>query len=143
MNKGQRISRTFKRMIKLAKKIKADDQKTNELVADAETKLGKDKDKKGMKRVITETKGLIRLVKNYKDGTYREISGKSIIKILAGLLYFVSPVDAIPDFLLGFGLIDDAVVIGFIVDNLRKEIDKYLQWEKMQNITESDSISKR
>lgn len=133
MKKGTRIYRTFTRMIKLARKIIGDDRKTAELITHADTKLGKNRNQTGIKRVATEVKGLIRLLKSYKNGTYRDVSGKSIVKIVVGLLYFVSPVDAIPDFIFGFGFIDDAFVIGFIVDNLRKEIDKFLQWEEMSN----------
>ena len=133
MKKGTRIYRTFTRMIKLARKIVGDDRKTAELITHADTKLGKNRNQTGIKRVATEVKGLIRLLKSYKNGTYRDVSGKSIVKIVAGLLYFVSPVDAIPDFIFGFGFIDDAFVIGFVVDNLRKEIDKFLQWEEMSN----------
>lgn len=136
MKKGTIIYRTFTRMIKLAGKIKDDDRKTTELITRADVKLGKNRNQTGINRVVTEAKGLIRLLKNYKNGTYRDVSGKSIIKIIAGLLYFVSPVDAIPDFIFGFGFIDDAFVIGFVVDNLRKEIDKYLQWEEMSNTRE-------
>lgn len=136
MKKGTIIYRTFTRMIKLAGKIKDDDRKTAELITRADVKLGKNRNQTGINRVVTEAKGLIRLLKNYKNGTYRDVSGKSIIKIIAGLLYFVSPVDAIPDFIFGFGFIDDAFVIGFVVDNLRKEIDKYLQWEEMSNTRE-------
>ncbi|HEX7066244.1 MAG TPA: YkvA family protein [Bacillales bacterium] len=136
MSRTQRINRTFKSMLKIARKMKDDDRETNKLVTDAERKLDKHKNDKGIKRIMAETKGLIRLVKNYANGTYREISGKSIVKILAGLLYFVSPIDAVPDFILGLGLIDDAVVIGFIVDNLRKEVDRYLEWEERHSPVE-------
>ena len=36
------------------------------------------------------------------------------VSIASALLYFILPIDAIPDFILGFGLMDDIGVILFI-----------------------------
>src|SRR4051794_30884156 len=43
---------------------------------------------------------LFALAKDYFNGTYKNISTKSIIAIVAALLYFLSPIDLIPDFIL-------------------------------------------
>ena len=40
-------------------------------------------------------------------GEYRAISSRALLTIVAGLLYFVSPLDAIPDWLPGIGLLDE------------------------------------
>lgn len=42
--------------------------------------------------------------------------------LLAALAYFVLPVDAIPDFILGFGFTDDAAVIGAAITAIRGHI---------------------
>jgi uncharacterized membrane protein YkvA (DUF1232 family) len=48
-----------------------------------------------------------------------------------GLLYLVSPLDLLPDFLPG-GFADDAAVIGFVVKKLRSELVAFEAWEKSQ-----------
>lgn len=39
---------------------------------------------------------------------------KRVLPILASLLYVVSPIDVVPDFIPGLGWLDDLVVIGFL-----------------------------
>jgi uncharacterized membrane protein YkvA (DUF1232 family) len=71
---------------------------------------------------------LIRLAKAYADGRYREISLNGIVGTIAALIYFVSPLDFVPDFLL-FGLVDDVAILLWVYNNYRKEIDNFLEWE--------------
>nr|WP_276516669.1 DUF1232 domain-containing protein [Fictibacillus nanhaiensis] len=53
-----------------------------------------------------------------------------MVLIVAGLLYFVSPIDAVPDFLIGAGLLDDATVLAFLFKTLSSEISSFQSWEK-------------
>jgi uncharacterized membrane protein YkvA (DUF1232 family) len=71
---------------------------------------------------------LIRLLKAYADGRYRDISMNGLVGTIAALIYFVSPLDFIPDFLL-FGLVDDVAILLWVYNNYRKEIEAFLDWE--------------
>lgn len=84
---------------------------------------------------------MVRLSKSYVKGDYRAISAKTIASILAALLYFIMPIDAIPDFILSAGLIDDAVLIGWTVQNLKEELNAFLRWES-SNSTQQQMLSK-
>ncbi|MBM7692795.1 uncharacterized membrane protein YkvA (DUF1232 family) [Peribacillus deserti] len=75
---------------------------------------------------------LFQMVQAWVKGDYKEIPKKSILTILAVLLYFVVPTDTIPDFILGFGLIDDAAVIGFAVKQIVNDLDEFKVWKKSQ-----------
>lgn len=46
-------------------------------------------------------------------------------KIIACLLYFIMPADAIPDFMLGVGFIDDALVVGLTLRTLASLVERY------------------
>jgi len=46
------------------------------------------------------------------------------------LLYFVSPIDFVPDFLPG-GLIDDAFVLSLIIRQIKTDLYKYKEWKEM------------
>lgn len=71
---------------------------------------------------------LVALIKDYAKGDYHEIDLKTIIFILATLIYVVSPVDLIPDAIPGAGLIDDLGVVTFCLEKVNSEIKKYKKW---------------
>lgn len=66
-------------------------------------------------------------------GEYRAISPKALVTIVAGLLYFVSPLDAIPDWLLGVGLLDDIAVLGWVLKTVSDELDAFRAWRERQS----------
>lgn len=79
--------------------------------------------------VFNDLKLLLSLVKDYISGAYREIPYGSIIAALAGILYFLSPIDFIPDFIPGIGLIDDVFVIGLVLKKIHNDLQKYEEWK--------------
>ena len=74
---------------------------------------------------------LLRLMRAYGEGRYRQVSGKNLVLAGLGIIYLVSPLDVIPDFLPG-GFFDDAAVIGFIVKKIRTELVAFEIWERSQ-----------
>lgn len=74
---------------------------------------------------------LLRLLRAYGEGRYRQVSGKNVALAGLGLLYLVSPLDALPDFLPG-GFFDDAALIGFILKKIRTELVAFEAWERAQ-----------
>lgn len=71
-----------------------------------------------------------RFVKAYATGHYRDVSWKAMITIVAAVIYFVSPIDLIPDFIPITGLTDDMGILMGVFASLDKEIEKFLLWEK-------------
>ena len=78
------------------------------------------------------------VVKEYFQGNYREIPVKTIILITAALIYFVSPVDAIPDFLIGIGYVDDISVIAYVFRALNEDIESFKNWKEGKEGLESE-----
>jgi uncharacterized membrane protein YkvA (DUF1232 family) len=72
---------------------------------------------------------LLRMLQASGEGRYRQVSGKNLALAALGILYLVSPLDLIPDFLPG-GFSDDAAVITFIVRRLRTELAAFEAWER-------------
>ena len=66
-------------------------------------------------------------------GEYRAISPKALVTIVAGLLYFVSPIDAIPDWLLGVGFLDDIAVLGWVLKTVADELARFKAWRDSQS----------
>ena len=71
-----------------------------------------------------------RLVSSYAKGHYREIPVKTLLKILAALIYFLNPIDLIPDALIGVGFVDDLAVLTWVFTSAKEEVDKFIEWEK-------------
>ncbi|BBP75410.1 DUF1232 domain-containing protein [Pseudomonas gingeri NCPPB 3146 = LMG 5327] len=68
----------------------------------------------------------------YWRGEYREISYKSMIIVVAGLMYFLSPIDAIPDFIPVFGMLDDIAVLAWVMNTLDQELNAFRAWRERQ-----------
>lgn len=66
-------------------------------------------------------------------GEYRAISSQALLSVVAALLYFLSPVDAIPDGLLGLGFIDDIAVLGWLMRAWSDELDAFRSWRATQS----------
>lgn len=70
----------------------------------------------------------ISLVKSYINKEYTEIPLGTIIAIVSALLYFLSPIDLIPDFIPGLGHMDDVAVIGACLLLVDSDIKDYMEW---------------
>lgn len=79
-------------------------------------------------------KVMSRMVRAFISGRYREVPWKSIVVLVAGLLYFVTPIDMIPDFIPALGLLDDAAMVAFIFRILNEDIEAFLAWETKQKL---------
>ena len=80
-------------------------------------------------RLFQDLRLLIPLIKDYWKGTYRDLSVKSIVIFVVALVYIISPIDLIPDYLIGLGQIDDAVILGVSLYFLEKDLRKYKEWK--------------
>jgi uncharacterized membrane protein YkvA (DUF1232 family) len=73
---------------------------------------------------------LVRMVRAYAKGEYRAIPGKTLLRMVAVLVYFVSPIDFIPDVLPVLGLTDDIALILWLVSSISGDIDQFTEWER-------------
>ena len=80
-------------------------------------------------RLFQDLKLLIPLIKDYWKGNYRDVSAKSITIFAVALAYIISPLDLIPDYIIGLGQIDDAVILGLSLYFLEKDLRKYKEWK--------------
>lgn len=107
-----------------------DPQKASELVDRALHKA--DRNKGRLARIWGELQALFRLVWAWAAGRYRQVPTRTIVLALGAVIYFLTPVDLIPDFVLGGGYLDDAAVVGFVVSSIREDIDQFMAWEQSE-----------
>jgi uncharacterized membrane protein YkvA (DUF1232 family) len=69
------------------------------------------------------------VAKDWISGRYRQIPVATITTVIAGIVYFLSPADLIPDFIPFAGFLDDASVIGLIFAQINADLIKYKVWK--------------
>lgn len=115
------------KFLSAAADIIKDPKKVLNLVSDVEGKINTDYFKKQFKTFWNDLKTLLSLLKDAAKGSYKAKSKKSLILMVLALLYFLSPLDLIPDLLVG-GFIDDAALIAWVITKVKDEIDHYESW---------------
>lgn len=73
-------------------------------------------------RLIKKTRVLYTML---RDTSY-SMSWQSKGAVIVALLYFINPLDIVPDFIPVIGYIDDAFIVSVVVNALAKEIDSYI-----------------
>ena len=81
-------------------------------------------------RLWTDLPLLFRLLKAWKDSSYRGLSVRTLAVLVAALIYVLSPVDLMPDFIPGIGLIDDAAVLAFLLHSMAQDLAAFRAWEQ-------------
>lgn len=114
-----------------AKKVKENDlQKLLNKRSSIENKL-RSNETIGM--YIDKVKTMFSLIRDYRNGTYTEIPWKSIAAIAGALLYVLTPLDLIPDFIPVVGLLDDAGVIAACLKLVSGDLDDYAAWKETKS----------
>jgi uncharacterized membrane protein YkvA (DUF1232 family) len=131
---AQDLRPTYRRAYEAALRVAKDLLgKRFRLVKLARNAYGKTLDEEdAMSAVKRDLLALARLVRAWAQRDYRQVSRKTILAIVGGVIYFVSPIDAIPDFIPVAGLADDVAVIAAVVRAVRGDLDRFRAWEKEQ-----------
>lgn len=79
---------------------------------------------------IEDLKTLIRMAKAWSSRRYRKVSTQTIVYTIAAIIYFVTPTDFMPDFLLGLGFLDDIAVIRWVIGQIKDDLEGFKAWEE-------------
>lgn len=63
-------------------------------------------------------------------GEYRAVGRQALLSVVAALLYFLAPLDMVPDWLPGAGLLDDLAVLAWVMRTWAAELDAYRAWRE-------------
>lgn len=120
--KGAEMNGRFHRK---TENILRDEAKLNRLVRKAGKKIGL---LTGVFRLAVRIPVLCRMTVDYVKGRYREVPRNTVLLGAFAVVYFVSPVDLIPDPAPG-GYLDDAVVAERVLNAISDDIDRYKEWK--------------
>lgn len=73
-----------------------------------------------------------RIIKAYAKGQYKSIPWKTLLIIVAAVIYFLNPLDLVPDLIPIAGLADDFAVLLWVYNAVSGEVEKFLSWEQSQ-----------
>jgi len=107
------------------------EQKVVELVQNVGKKLAKLADNPKVKLLTQPVQIFVRMIKAHFRGEHK-ISFGTLGLIVLALVYFLSPIDLIPDFLGFFGFADDLSIVLAVYAKVKDEIDSFLDWERTQ-----------
>ncbi len=102
-------------------------------VEDNKEKLFQNAGSGALAKFFDDIKILYYMATDYISGKYCEIPFTSIAAIIGTLVYVISPVDLIPDYIPVLGLVDDAFCVKLCLSALGTDLEKYKKWKKKNN----------
>lgn len=120
-------SEIYKKARNKAEEYAQNPEKLRDLIGKASLKANRTQGP--LDAVWTPLMACLRLIKSYANGSYRTIPWPSLVMIVTLVIYFVIPIDLIPECLLGPGLIDDATLLSLTFKILSSDIDEFIAWE--------------
>ena len=127
------MQRLFDSLYKKAEKTITSGTAISELIDDVFLKIGEASE--SFYKIQDTVLAMARMLRSWINGDYKNISAKSIIAVVAALIYFVNPFDLIPDFIPVIGQIDDILILGYLIKIVNKEIERFMTWEENQSGT--------
>lgn len=76
---------------------------------------------------------MCQMAKAWACGEYKGVPVKTIGMIILTLLYVFSPIDIIPDFIPGLGLVDDAGMVALCIAAARSDINDFRIWARSRH----------
>lgn len=132
----EKIEGAFAGYMEKAKAVLNDDEKIDAFLIKLENKL------KEVPVVGTQLADIIilaELVKAYVKKEYREISTGSIVIALATLIYFVTPIDLIPDMIPIMGFADDIAILVLAMNFIHDDLQQFKAWQQQGEIEEAEA----
>jgi len=129
-------SAIFKKFLASAESYIKQPTRLKKLLLDAFNKAREKKEIGTLAHEAWETlQSLFRLIKLSVAGEYTGVPSTTVAAAVAVLIYFLSPIDLIPDFIPVVGLLDDMALVAWFSTSIKHELDKFHEWEATKAAT--------
>ncbi len=99
-------------------------QEDAEKVMDNQSKIEQIMQNETLNKYIDDVKLYFKMLADIFTGKYKQIPVGTIAAIVGTLLYVLSPVDLLPDFLPG-GFVDDAGIVALCLSFTKRDLEEY------------------
>lgn len=130
-NLGKRIARgpIFAALLSRAAHYLKNPDRLRDLIARASSKADSSGRGGALKGTLTGLREFLEMLVAYAKGSYRQASWQTLVIIVAAVLYFLMPIDMVPDLIPGIGYIDDVAVIAWVMNVVGSELEKFRAWK--------------
>lgn len=137
----EKISEAAEKSKTRAEEYLKDPEKSKRLLDDAMKKAkSKEKPSGPLADLWENLKMVFRLLQAYFNKQYTSIPWGSIVLVVGAVIYFVSPIDLMPDWFPLAGFVDDAALLTFVLAQIRNDLKKFAQWEAEKETSNADKI---
>jgi len=128
--KIEKLQQAFEKVKQRADTIAREEPRLERLIREAAEKAQRHRDE--LQKLWSNLQWLLRMLDAYRKGLYREVPWRIILYAAAAVLYFLNPMDLVPDFLIGVGFVDDATVLALVIKAIHDEMARFKQWYACQ-----------
>ena len=96
--------------------------------------------KDGLKNVQSQLVQLYDYVKLLLTKGYYDYKDHTLVLIIAVIIYVVSPIDLIPDYLPAIGLIDDSALVGWLFQKLGDKLNQSIQEMEQEKTKDTEKL---
>ena len=75
------------------------------------------------------------LIRDWFNGSYDKVPARMVVSLVGALIYFISPLDVIPDWVPMAGLVDDAAILAFVFKLSEADLNIYRRWKRSRRST--------
>ena len=115
---------------KRAKKLLKDEDKMETFLYRLENKLNK---VPIGGEILSMIPVMISMLRSYIKKEYKDIPIGTVIALISALLYWLAPLDIIPDALPIAGFVDDATVVAACLKLINDDLKEYKEWRNKNN----------
>ena len=118
---------------------------TRDDIADVLGKEGKAKtivEKAGfLSQYWDDIKTSFALIRDWFNGSYDKVPTRMIVSLAGALIYLVSPLDLIPDWVPMAGFVDDAAILAFVFQLSKVDLNAFREWKRRQQADDEEDDS--
>lgn len=90
-----------------------------------------------LKRVTRALKWFMPMTRDVIRGGFRPVPWRAFGLMALALGYLIMPFDLIPDFLILVGILDDVIIVGWLLNRIDGHLDRYRLWKQRKNTHDS------
>ncbi|CAH1044128.1 YkvA family protein [Halomonas sp. TD01] len=94
-----------------------------------------------VKRIGRALKLFLPMTRDVLRGNFRPIPWSAFGLMALALAYLVMPFDLIPDFLVMIGIVDDVLIVGWLLNRVDDQLSEYRTWKYAKETPAASSHS--